>query len=480
MRSFRDPLSTAAHRVLRAARRRNRSAPRPGEQSAWSELDFMEQERFRPFDLLPAAGTFFSGDVLAAGEPRHIERGPLEAPFLTVELTPEPASTLSAAGIEGPTGSVGAEHDTAAAKARIVLRRADGEEVLAERGLRGTAERLAFTLTENIVTLWGETSGGWHVILTHRLSPSAGIDFRATGQITFSRLYYQGDFRHVRAGYFGYLGLRDPQLVRTPDGEPVRDYGRYWITATCAGPGFFPSAHWAVFSFAPDTPKDLRLESHLFFQRGGKRLGDHAGALLRDSHGSFSLGVSSWGDFDKDAHLRAAASGSDLLAGVHVLESRRWQLPTVHGAWDPSLLHYDGRWWLAFVECIGYSPRFTFRPALARTEPGAGLDSALELVGADPTLRQAEGTLLTLRGGSLYVLASDGDAGEYPVYDLDMQRVDTLRAPYPTNIPHPLVIDPDGEPFILTFNGTPHDKPLLGYGTHGDVVILRRRPSDTR
>jgi hypothetical protein len=83
--------------------------------------------------------------------------------------------------------------------------------------------------------------------------------------------------------------------------------------------------------------------------------------------------------------------------------------------------------------------------------------------------------LLTILDGNLYVLASDGDARDYPIYDLAMHRIDTLNAPYPTNIPHPLVVNPNDDPFILTFDGTPHNESELGYGTHGDIVVLRGR-----
>ncbi|MCW2792604.1 MAG: hypothetical protein JWO76_1702 [Nocardioides sp.] len=39
--------------------------------------------------------------------------------------------------------------------------------------------------------------------------------------------------------------------------------------------------------------------------------------------------------------------------------------------------------------------------------------------------------------------------------------------------PHPqLVADPVGGWLLVTFDGTPYDRSTLGYGSHGDVVVL--------
>jgi hypothetical protein len=48
----------------------------------------------------------------------------------------------------------------------------------------------------------------------------------------------------VRAGAFGYTGLRDPHLVQRPDGSAVVRNGKAFLTFTCAGMGFFQQAHW--------------------------------------------------------------------------------------------------------------------------------------------------------------------------------------------------------------------------------------------
>ena len=79
--------------------------------------------------------------------------------------------------------------------------------------------------------------------------------------------------------------------------------------------------------------------------------------------------------------------------------------------------------------------------------------------------------------GQWWVLASDGHARESPVFDLEMRRRGTLDAPYGSNIPHPQIFTlPDGTWAMTTFDGTQYAKPLMGYGTHGHVVVMRPVP----
>ena len=78
------------------------------------------------------------------------------------------------------------------------------------------------------------------------------------------------------------------------------------------------------------------------------------------------------------------------------------------------------------------------------------------------------------------MLASDGRRRRYPVYDLAMRQVGTLPAPYETNIPHPQLVPLPagselGTELMVTFDGTPWGKRVLGYGTHGDLIVMARR-----
>jgi hypothetical protein len=59
-----------------------------------------------------------------------------------------------------------------------------------------------------------------------------------------------------------------------------------------------------------------------------------------------------------------------------------------------------------------------------------------------------------------------------------MRFLGFLDAPYPTNIPHPMVF-PVAIPhrgrtryLMVTFNGTQYFEDVLGYGTHGDFFVM--------
>jgi hypothetical protein len=48
-----------------------------------------------------------------------------------------------------------------------------------------------------------------------------------------------------------------------------------------------------------------------------------------------------------------------------------------------------------------------------------------------------------------------------------------VDAPYPTNIPWPTLLQHDGRWLMLCFNGNRYGGRLVGYGSHGDVVVLK-------
>ena len=120
---------------------------------------------------------------------------------------------------------------------------------------------------------------------------------------------------------------------------------------------------------------------------------------------------------------------------------------------------------------------FDFHPALAA---GPTLDD-LRLLGAATDRTATEGTTLVEVDGRMVVLASDGresprgQRARFPVLDLEMRDVGVLDAPYPTNLPWPSVAHVDGAWLMATFNGRAVGEKLLGYGTHGDLVVMRTR-----
>ena len=195
-----------------------------------------------------------------------------------------------------------------------------------------------------------------------------------------------------------------------------------------------------------------------------------------DEQDRWLVATSSWGDFAFDGvHVRHVVTREDILHGVHVLETERTPLPTDVSAWDPGMTRIDGRWHVGFVESPSQKP-FDFHPALAVAPSGADWDEKLELVGAARDLHQCEGPILTSVGGAWWLVASDGGARVYPVFDLEMTRVGELDAPYGTNIPHPQLVPlADGGHLLVTFDGTQYFEDVLGYGSHGDVLVMRSR-----
>ncbi len=180
-------------------------------------------------------------------------------------------------------------------------------------------------------------------------------------------------------------------------------------------------------------------------------------------------------------------------AGRLTLESRAFvpadldgvsdQLPlptdgfTSVGVWDPHIVHTGTEWLVGFASARRF---FKFHPALAG---GPSLDR-LSLRGAAVDRRATEGTTILRVGDEWRVLASDGRDGRrgqsarYPIFDLAMAEVGELAAAYPTNLPWPTLVETDAGWLMITFNGRPVTGPLVGYGTHGDVVVQREVGSD--
>jgi hypothetical protein len=206
--------------------------------------------------------------------------------------------------------------------------------------------------------------------------------------------------------------------------------------------------------------------------------GDHACHLVRDGE-RWLVAASTWGDFDKartdhGVAVTLAETAVDLTRGTHVLDTRSLTLPTTRlasvGIWDPHLVRTDEGWLVGDVSARKY---FRFHPVLAE---GPDLDS-LRLRAA-ARRRATEGTTLARVDGQWRLLASDGRDGRrgqntrFPVFDLDLREVDTLDAPYPSNLPWPTLLEHDGRWLLICFDGAKYGGKLVGYGSHGDVVIL--------
>ncbi|WP_193609421.1 hypothetical protein [Nocardioides lijunqiniae] len=346
----------------------------------------------------------------------------------------------------------------------------------------GPLEAVALTLTGTHATVLGRERGVWTA--RGRVDLGGRVDTRDDTWLAGLRAGTDGPVGEVRAGGFGQLGLRDLRLVTHADGTAYRDGAEALLTATSAGPGFFDTAHTSVWGLDPERLV-LRHRGDLFFRRHDRPgvFGDHATHLVRDGD-TWLVATSTWGDFDRAARgatvgVTLAETTTDVTRGRHVLDTRPLALPTTGlrsaGVWDPHLVRDGDTWLVAYVSARRF---FVFHPVLAG---GPDLDT-LTLRAAADRRRATEGPTLARLGGRWHLLASDGREGRsgqrarYPVLDLDLREVGTLDAPYHSNIPWPtlLPVREGGDELLLVgFDGTRYGGPLIGYGTHGDVVVAR-------
>lgn len=450
------------------------------------DLHFAVTDQYRPFDLIAPAFVQFDSVVTPrrsafTGTLLTTDIRPV-APYcaVTVEVRRLDDTAGVTAGLAGDSGSVLGFYDVETGRAGIEITVGGVTTVVKSEPVPlATPFAFALVINENAVTLLTNTGEDWQPLLTERDGVRALIDLRDPAVLGELGYAYGGRgagsavLGRVRAGYFGQAGVRDPHVVQHADGRPYVKDGKLFLTMTNAGLGFFQQAHWAVWTLDLADPSKLDQVATLFFERDGVVLGDHAGQIVHDD-GRFILAMSSWGDFDGDGvHVRHTTTRDDVLSGVHVLATERLALPTTISSWDPSLTKIDGHWHVAFVESPTQQPSFVFHPALAAGPRDADYADGLSLVGADTELEQTEGTILQKIDGEWYLLASDGHARHYPVYDLSLRRLGVLDAPYGSNIPHPMLVPVDGDWWLITFDGTQYAEPVLGYGGHGDFIVMK-------
>lgn len=355
----------------------------------------------------------------------------------------------------------------------------------------GAPTGLALTLTGTHLTVLTREDGPWTGRARVDLDDLDlnNLDTRDEAWLAGLTVSAAGAVRDLRAGAFGQLGLRDIRVVTNADGSPYAPDDRILLTATSAGPGFFDTAHASVWELDPDT-LDLHHRADLYFRRSDRPgvYGDHAIHVVREDDG-WLVATSTWGDFDKGSRpvgTALARTDADLLAGEHVLDTEPLALPTDGltsvGTWDPHLVRdTTGGWLVGYVSARAY---FEFHPVLAT---GPSLD-ALRLRAAATDRIATEGTTLHPTSDGWRVLASDGRDNppglreQYPVYDLDLNQLGTLDAAYPTNIPWPTLVERGSETLLIGFNAAAYGGRLMGYGTHGAVVIAssERARTDAR
>lgn len=398
---------------------------------------------------------------------------PVVAPYLAVvvDLADEPGKvTVALSGLGVP---VAGWYDPERGRLGLTVA---GQEIRSRRHGRpeGPVTAVALSLTGEHLAVWAYDGSQW---TAHARTGLDGVvDPRDPTVLRGLEACCDAPVARLSWGPFGQLGLRDLHVATHATGEPVRDCaGRIVFTATHAGPGFFDTGRTGVWALDPAT-LDIQHLSDLYFERPDLPgvYGDHATHLVRDDDQWLVL-TSTWGDFDRTrVEITLARSEADLLVGEHVLPTERLVVPSDGvGVWDPHLARIDAVWHLAYVWASSF---FVFGPGLAR-----GPLEALEPVGEDRGKRATEGTVLVPIDGEWRLLASDGRDNRpgvrmrYPIYDLALQEVGTVEAPYLTNIPWPMVVRDGDDWLMLAFNGSKAGGDLLGYGTHGEVVLLRGR-----
>jgi hypothetical protein len=354
-----------------------------------------------------------------------------------------------------------------------------------------TPFKFAFVLNANNVVALADTGRGF--VPLARANVASVLDMRDPA--TLRRFRYGFGARadsgmialdRVRAGYWGKAGVRDPHVITWSDGTPFIANGKVYLTLTNAGLGPFRLAHWGVYTLDL-SDNCLEQIGKLFWHRDGLVVGDHGGHIVYDETiGAFRILVSGWGTFTgHGVVIRAATVQGDILHGVHVVQNPTvQQLPTTVSRWDPHMVCIHGVWYVAFVESPSQNP-FRFHPALAIGRR-SGRFGNFSLVGRDTTHTMTEGMIMQKIGGKWYVLCSSSPTegppagGHYGIYDLNMRFAGFLDAPYPKNaIPHPAVfpvpvIQTQSTRYqMVTFEGTQYYENVIGYGTHGDFLVMQ-------
>lgn len=436
--------------------------------------------RLRPVDLVSRARL-----TTDAGGRHSL---PAPAPYVAATTTLASPTTPSALAFDLPGVRLGLSYDGASVALHVTVGDATGEHRSRRMGRAEAPTGLGLTLTGSHLTAWSREQDAWVARARRDLRDDVDVAL-LHDESALADLHVDLPAGPSVAGGFGQLGLRDLRLVSAADGTPVRDDGGLWLSATSAGPGFFDSGHTSLWRLSPDT-LELRHTGDLFFRRPDRPgvYGDHATHVVRNGD-RWLVATSTWGDFEEPT-TRADRTGPstlrvtlatvdasvDLLHGDHVLDTTELPLPTDGftsvAVWDPHLVREDDRWLVGYVSASRF---FRFHPALAA---GPSLDE-LTLLAAAPERRATEGTTLVRVDGELLVLASDGRDGRrgerarFPVFDIDLVERGALDAPYPTNLPWPTLARVDDRWLMVAFNGVRAGGRLLGYGTHGDVVIMR-------
>ncbi|GAA4947611.1 hypothetical protein GCM10023224_34140 [Streptomonospora halophila] len=458
-------------------------------------LRFEITHRLRPVDPLAPGFVVFDTDrspeaLKGEDKSRVLTGRSPAAPFGAVVAdvaAHEPGGTVAlglGSGEEGSADGVMVVYDSTAGRTRLEVTVEGVTTAVEGAQLQLTPPyQFAVAVTGNAVTAlvrpeggeWGEPVVGEGRNVRH-LVDLRDPDLLARWEYAFAAPGTR--LRRVRAGYFGQVGIRDPQLVTHADGRPYTRSGSFFLTAGCAGMGFAQEAHWAVWEFDPRAPERMRQVAKLFFTHDGVVTGDNAGHVVYDDERERFALVVCGGDLPTPGvHVRYAQTAEDVLSGVHVLPNERLPAPSTLSAWEPSLARIGGRWHTLYADVVRFAPDLEFHPVLAAAEPGAELGEPMDVQARDRSARRTEGCVLRRAGARWWALATDDAERRYKVYDLDLRQLGALDAPYVSGGPHPQVFPVSEEPgadwVVVTFDGSQYAPDVLGYGTEGELVVMR-------
>ncbi|MCX4824981.1 hypothetical protein OG883_35015 [Streptomyces sp. NBC_01142] len=482
------------------------AAPAVSSRRAPADLRFEITHRFRPVHLIPPRLVQYDtdrpggGGALArvgAGGTVRTEEGPV-APWASVVLDVRELSANGSvtAGLSGADGDgVRVRYDAAAGVVSVELVKSGAVRTVNSAPVRLTAPfRFAFVVTANAVGAFSEGGGydtggahSWQPLVTDRAGLADLVDLHRPAQLGRLRYAFGGRgavLGRAQAGPFGQFGLRDISLVRNADGTPYVHEGRLHFTATSSGVGYAHQAHTGVWRMDPDHPERMEQVGSHFFSYEGLLVGNHGGQLVRDAERNRFIALACGGNLPTPGvTVRHGTGGDELLSGVRLIRAKRLELPFAEAAWDPALRLIDGRWHYAYANVTDFQPSLRFRPVLAAAAPGGDYDEGIRIRHQDTHWpNNNEGCRLQRFGDRWYLLTSDAESRQYLVRDMNMRPHRALNAPYPLGTPFPEVFPLSGpggrENWLMVTSdergyeeGSTH--PLLGYGVHGDVIVMR-------
>jgi len=482
------------------------AAPSGGGRLSPSDLHFEITHRYRPVHLIPPRlvqyDTERAGDgaalarVRADGTVRTDQRPVAPWASVVLDVRELAADGSVTAGLSATGGdAVQVRYDAGAAKVSVEWVHSGSVRTVHSEQVRLAAPfRFAFVVTANAVGAFSSGGGHdtgiaypWQPLVTDRGKLFDLMDLHRPAQL--ERLRYAFGGRSValgraQAGPFGQFGLRDVSLVRNADGTPYLHDGLLHFTATSSGVGYAHQAHTGVWRMDPVHPERMEQVGSHFFSYEGLLVGNHGGQLVRDAERDRFIALACGGNLPTPGvTVRHGTGGEELLSGVHLIRAKRLELPFEEAAWDPALRLIDGRWHYAFANVTDFQPSLRFRPVLAAAAPGDDYDGNIRIRHEDVAWpNNNEGCRLQRFGDRWYLLTSDAESRQYLVRDMAMRPHKALDAPYPLGTPFPEVFslpDSDGrEQWLMVTSderayedGSSH--PLLGYGVHGDVIVMR-------